>query len=595
MCGIYASISNQPHRTQERYCPVHRGPDDFGTLNLWEGRVQLKHWRLSILDLTSGGHQPMKSQNARYSIIFNGEIYNYIELRETLRAKGFEFFSASDTEVLLKVFEVYGLAGVDQLNGIFALVIWDSIEKMIFAIRDRFGVKPLYWKYENGLLEIGSEIKQLTSLTNKANLDKCVDFLESGTTDHSAETLFAGIYQLRGGSYFIASQSENFRPVVNKWHTDELKESNGDFEDIFERAIKLQLRSDVPVGTCLSGGLDSSSIAVAMKKIQPDVELNTFTAIFPGSNIDESEIARKTADKLHAIHHEVRVSPQKVMRAIEEQAWIHDEPTGSSSMLAQYEVMKTASEAGMKVMLDGQGADEIFGGYSSTFDYFQKENFKIPGKIHQANRQLIQKIAHLRKTPSASGTITNPDWLLPEFKKRNSGAHSAWQNGLLANEIDEPNSVREFLVFMTYVASLPMLLHSEDRNSMANGIEARVPFLDNELANFALNLPTTSRMTSKFSKIPIRRYLEGKVSPSIYLNKRKLGFATPEKEWFQTILRQDLEKMYQEAAQTNRDIVNVDVAVWNLNQKLANQQNWDFTVWRLLSFNAWRKRFNVNF
>lgn len=595
MCGIYASISNQQHSPQEKYCPVHRGPDDFGSVVLLGGRVHLKHWRLSILDLTSGGHQPMNSLNARYTMIFNGEIYNYIELRQTLKDKGFKFFSESDTEVLLKIFELYGLAGIEMLNGIFALVIWDNIEKRIYAIRDRFGVKPLYWKFENGHLEVASEIKQLTSSSNKANLDKCVDYLESGTTDHSIETLFSGIYQLRGGSYFIASQTEEFRPIVNKWHRQEIKEINGNFEDIFDNAIKMQLRSDVPVGTCLSGGLDSTSIAIAMKKIQPELELNTFTAIFPGSSIDESETAKKTAARLNAIHHEVRVSPHKVLEAIEEQAWIHDEPTGSSSMLAQYEVMKTASAKGMKVMLDGQGADEIFGGYNSTFDYFKREKIDLPIRSDRLNWKTIQRVMHLIRAGSSPGNLTDPNWLLPEFKNRVSGAHSAWQNGLLENEIEEPNSVKDFLTYMTYVVSLPMLLHSEDRNSMANGIEARVPFLDNALVDYALNLPINSRMTNKFSKIPIRKYLEGKVSPEIYRNTKKLGFATPEKEWFQTILRKDVEKMYTESAHMNREIVNVDVAVWNLNQKLENHQSWDFTVWRLLSFNAWRKKFNVNF
>jgi asparagine synthase (glutamine-hydrolysing) len=479
----------------------------------------------------------------------------------------------------------------------FSFAVWDERTKKLTIVRDRFGIKPLYWRLDDTKLEIGSEIKQVLPPKPKFNLARVLDYLESGLSDFSEETLFDQVFQVEPGCLieFSISDSVLFNKVewFGRNKTTEVTET---FEDLFEESIDKHFRSDVEIGSCLSGGLDSAAIVAAASARSEPGQFKTFTAVFPGSSVDESRKAALVSEFCGTNHFEVQVDPFAMLNQLEKLTWHHDEPTGSSSMFAQWRVFEEAASCDVKVMLDGQGADEILGGYHSTFQYLaaEQENTLNFEKIKMETFKRVLKIKQNMMGTANSTKFTSGDsWLNANLLHLDQSRKSAWNTALESKGFSEPSSVKDFCKVMTYAVSLPTLLHSEDRNAMAHSIEARVPFLHPDLVSYALNLNSAERLSSVLTKLPIRKYLTGRVPSEIYSEPKKLGFATPEQEWFRGILSQKVEFLFMEVVNEFPEFFNRARVMQLFQDRMKGQVGWDFTIWRILSFGAWIRVFNI--
>ena len=385
MCGLYASIAFAPERARiDRV--AHRGPDGSGWREFASaaGPVALGHRRLAIIDLSEAGLQPMADASGRYHLVLNGEIYNYLELRDELRAKGHQFSSDTDSEVLLAAYREWGEDCLHRFLGMFAFLIWDERDQILFAARDRFGIKPLYVAVNQRGIAFASEIKQLLGLpglSGRMNLARVRDFLAAGMSDHTQETLFEGVVQLQPGCCvaIAAGRAWTGRIEPKRWYaipphgTLRLSEAEAaeQFRSLLTDSVRLHLRSDAPVGSCLSGGLDSSSIVCLMSRML-DAEgrgarVNTVSACYEEKAVDETPFMNAVVAQAGATPHRVFPRPEDVFARASDLTWHQDEPFGSTSIFAQWCVFEEARRAGIKVMLDGQGADEALAGYHWTY------------------------------------------------------------------------------------------------------------------------------------------------------------------------------------------------------------------------------------
>jgi asparagine synthase (glutamine-hydrolysing) len=571
MCGIAAIVSRTPVPAypirQMMDLVRHRGPDDEGYLTaaapgapieLYGGPqtpadafasglafsptrhiddaqgavavVSLGFRRLSILDLSVRGHQPMCTPDRRYWIVFNGEIYNYRALGEELAALGHRFISHCDTEVLLAAFAEWGTACFDRLNGMWAAVIYDAELSVVVASRDRFGIKPLYyWIAPDGAVCFASEIKQFTAVPGwraAVNVARASEFLESGLTDHSDETLFDRVFQIRPGAFARVPLSTfearaDGRLEVERFYELRPKPFTGSFEDataecrrLLTDSVRLMLRSDVPVGSCLSGGLDSSSIVCLSHQLLTDEGVTgkqrTFSALAPDTPIDERRWIDDVVSATSVDAYFTTPDPAGLERAAASLAWHQDEPFTSTSVFAQWCVFELAAANGMKVMLDGQGADEAFAGYHSFFAPY------VAGLVRE------------RRFGEAWAAMS-------ELKRRHGFGH--WRAIKGVGRIATHPSASPFasLSALSHAqltsSNLQMLLRFEDRNSMAHSIEARVPFLDHRLVEFALGLPDAFKLGGGVTKRVMRSAMSGVLPDRIRDRVDKIGFETPQASW----------------------------------------------------------------
>ncbi|MFQ3574918.1 MAG: asparagine synthase (glutamine-hydrolyzing), partial [Cytophagales bacterium] len=546
MCGIAGIISFDKHLSSSHLVNMteviqHRGPDDEGYL-IWSnesfpmvfnGRntdaetlsfnqkqvlseqngwnVGLGHKRLSILDLSPTGHQPMLHPETGIAISFNGEVYNYKEIRDELLAKGYRFQSQTDTEVILKSWVEWGEQALQKFNGMFALLILDPRNGgKLYALRDRFGVKPLYWTKTKSYMAFGSEIKQLKLLPefqSVLNQNIAYDYLAYGQLDHSTQTFDQNIFQLFGGEMMVCELS-NDSYSIKKWYElpkkiweGSEKQAIQQFKDLMTDSVKLRLRSDVPVGSCLSGGLDSSTIVCLMADIL-DAEnhkgIKTVTACYENKKYDEWEFAKAVVGKTKADSIQIFPTFDDLLGDLEKLFWHMDEPFGSTSQFSQWSVFKGAAQAGLKVMLDGQGSDEQLAGYNSNEQPMFAGLLKKLAFYQVFTEAKAFKVIH-GYWPKAqllgASRIAFPaiDSLLPQkFKRKTEDYLPVWLNaqvkpleGLTVN----PHTLNDSLRLQTLHTSLPALLRYEDRNSMAFSIESRVPFMDYRLVEFNLSLP----------------------------------------------------------------------------------------------------------
>jgi asparagine synthase (glutamine-hydrolysing) len=567
MCGIAGLLSLTDQRPDPALVDrmlarmVHRGPDDEGRLEL-DGAV-LGMRRLSILDPTPAGHQPMTSPDGRYTIVFNGEIYNFLELADELAPLGHRFSSASDTEVLLAAYATWGPACAARLNGIWAFAIWDARKRSLFLSRDRFGVKPLFLAEGSGILAFASEIKALRSLpwvSSDADLGAVRTYLSDGSMPSGKRTFFRQIES------FPAASSLLLAPVGRSWvrywpapalSTDtSFRRQPGDADRILEfkalliDAVALQLRSDVAIGSCLSGGLDSSSIveiAAGLKskaltapghghQDREGTPQLAFFAQFRDSGIDErpyvDAVVASTGVELHTTTPDTAGFIESLPGILHAQ----DEPFGSTSIVAQYHVMKIAHEAGIKVLLDGQGADELLGGYVRYPAMRLAGALRNPRTALQAAGTIVAEHGPFRAPLGYA--LLGPRRMPERLNRRRMPA--GWIGPAAASAgcaADVPESRPGTLLARKLwldVASdnLPDLLRYEDRNSMAFGIEARVPFLDHRLAEASLLLPDRLKIAGRRRrKIVLREAMRGLV-PDVVLERRdKVAFQSPETRW----------------------------------------------------------------
>lgn len=667
MCGISGFISRYP---QSAFALVsttnqirHRGPDDEGfvlfhpnndQVSVYGGRdtpsavyqsslaytpqhsieqamempfmIGLGHRRLSILDLSAAGHQPMCDPTQRYWLVYNGEIYNHLELRSHLETLGHQFFTHCDTEVLLAAYIQWGEDCLHYFNGMFAFLLYDRTTQTLFAARDRFGVKPLYyWIAPDGSIAFGSEIKQFTVLPGwqaQMNPQRIYDFLVWGTSNHTKETSFTGVYQLRPGESVRIDchrywGGETFKPSgplpCQRWYQLEQKKLDLSFEQAAEQvhlllqdAVQLRLRADVPVGSCLSGGLDSSSIVCLMAQtLQGQGSQQTFTACANVERFNERRWAETVTNHTGTIPHYLYPQLDNLWEILPRLTWHQDEPFGSTSIYAQWSVFQSARQAGITVMLDGQGADEQFCGYHPYFNTLIREYIQ-QGKLWRAWQEIkaIETIHGTRKSeqiPKALGTLLPPK--LQTYARQLLGKTTyppKWIN--LREDITNYYNPGErdhqridsvaALSYQQIGNTLPMLLHWEDRNSMAHHIEARVPFVDYRLIELVYNLPSSYKIGNGETKRVLRAAMQDVLPETVRQRRDKLGFVTPEEIW----LRQEQPKKFRQAVAIAIEKSNglLNSSALKLTEAMIDGHiPFSFLPWRLISFSAWIDTFNI--
>ena len=538
---------------------AHRGPDDHG--EWFATSVGLAHRRLSIIDLSSAGHQPMVGNKA--CLVYNGEIYNSPELRSELRSAGHGFIGHSDTEVLLKAYEQWGYGCLDRLNGMFAFAIWDLEKASLFAARDRFGIKPFFYHCADNRFVFASEIKAILeciSVPRRPNLKIAYDYLVGSYLDHSSQTFFDGIARLEPAHAMVFSKKgietwEYYDPSFDdtRFRMSDDEAVRG-FRSLFADSVEKQMLSDVPIAVNLSGGLDSSAVVCQIARIaDPAVHgpVRTFSARFPNQPEDEGPFIDQIAAQIPLNQVPVYLKPKSLLDEITAQIVRQDQPVMSAAMFAKGEVMRTVGENGIKVVLEGQGADEVLCGYPNAVlhviaDSIRGMRFRNAAAEMRAAMTLYRGSARQMIGQSTDIAFPKLKALLakrPRVRRRNTGADHplAWLSPEFAQdrrltpdriELDGAASlIDKYCLAGLRVRSLPFYLRSDDHNAMAYGVEARVPFLDHRLVDYVFSLPARFRFRNGISKWILREAMAGIVPDSIRLYPGKRAFPTPQASW----------------------------------------------------------------
>jgi asparagine synthase (glutamine-hydrolysing) len=624
MCGITGYWTAKPgggtvpalHEALQRLS--HRGPDDRGEerfVGPW-GEVVLGHTRLSIIDLSAGGHQPMRSADGRYAIVFNGEIYNYRELRVELTALGHRFRSQSDTEVLLAAWSSWDRACLRRLTGMFAFVVLDCIEQTLTCVRDAFGIKPLFIARPSWGFCFASELPATVALRGEGaelDLQRCCDYLLHGDYDSRETTFIDGISQLPPGTYRVLSLRSGRLDDPVCWWTPPTEEApQRSFEDaaanlraLFLDSVRHHLRSDVPLGAALSGGIDSSAVVCAMRAVEPDAPIHTFSFIADGTTVSEAPWADLVNRHVGATAHSVVVEPHELARDLDDMIVAQGEPFGSTSIYAQYRVFRLAREHGVTVTLDGQGADELLAGYHgypgervrSLLDdgallpaaAFLLRWRQWPGRSLRTG--LRASVAQFVGTPGYStlralaGRRVPLDWL------DTGQLHERGITLDFPRQVPSSGRRRRLAAELALSATrrgLPALLRHADRNSMRFSVESRVPFLTSALAEFLFTLPESYLVSpSGETKRIFRTAMRGLVPDAILDRRDKIGFATPEREWL-TALAPNARAWLGDA--DGIDFLRPAVMHRRFEQMLEAQLPFSWQAWRWINFCRWHVR-----
>ena len=577
MCGIAGIIFRTPetsisHRIQKMCTALaHRGPDGDGFLLMNDGvsqpysgtikakyklalpylpqqeissqpsaQLALGHRRLSIIDLSETGHQPMCDLEQRCWITYNGEIYNYKELRSELLSKGHTFQSQSDTEVILHAYLEWGTDCVQRFNGMWSFCLYDSFKNLCFLSRDRAGVKPLYYCCTNNHFAFASEQKALIAsglIAARANSTAVHNYLMTAQIDQGDVSFFEGIEELSPGHNLVFNLNQSSYDSQPYYHFSFAENKQDDYETLIDKtrgavdsAIRFRLRSDVPVGTCLSGGIDSSILLSSMSTMAKE-SIHAFTASFPGKPIDETSFANIVATKTHAIHHLTIPTVEDFLQQVDAIVYAQDTPIWDTSTFAQHAVMKLAQTNGIKVVLDGQGADELFGGYHHHYLTYWRESFRENGWL-----------STLKQISAAGKTIPSPFFFFIKetYKPRNFLSQqkgvSLLTNDYLKIDVTSLNYARSLnlqLVEDIRKNRLRPFLKCEDRASMHASVESRTPFSDDpELLALALSIPGKYKIKNGVSKSILRDAYKDLLPEQIYTRYDKKGFETPSSDWY---------------------------------------------------------------
>jgi asparagine synthase (glutamine-hydrolysing) len=607
MCGIcgVVALGKPAERDVARAMLArlqHRGPDGVGEF-FAEG-VALCHARLAIIDLTEGGHQPFASDDGALQLLHNGEIFNYIELRRELEAHGHRFRSRTDTEVVLAAYEQWGERCVERFNGMWAFALWDGRRRTLFCSRDRFGIKPFAYRWDGRRLVFASEPRALLAdplLRAEPNLRAVRDFIEQGYTDHRDETFFAGVSQLPAGHNLILDQ-DGLR--TERWWELVPGEPPADpvaaFRELFVDSVRLRLRSDVPLGTALSGGLDSSAVAVTIDHLlRTEVESarpvgerqETFTAYFDDPGHDERHYADAVARRIVSRPHQLTFTAEDLVRMLPEVVTAQGEPFGSTSIVAQWFVMRAAAAAGLKVMLDGQGGDETLAGYVTTTRAYRFADLAAGGDLRTLTREVRAAGAGPAGTMQALLTPFLPArsrWLLRARRGRSDLLLHPRLRG--RPDVPPPPTGRfpdrlrsQYHVVLTQLG-LPELLRYEDRNTMAHSLEGRVPFLDHRLVELLYGLPATDLYDHGVTKRVLRRALSDLLPPEVRDRRDKLGFVTPEQRFMRGALGRFARQVLDSPRTRDRGLLDVDAALRRLDKPGTS-----FDLWRCVSLELWAR------
>ena len=624
MCGIGGIVSRKNKKIEENLVDAmmrvveHRGPDGMG--KYIDGSIALAHRRLAIIDLSEKGIQPMQYKNK--VITFNGEIYNYIEIREELRRFGYKFKTDTDTEVLIAAYDKWGADCEVHLNGMWAFCIWDKEKEILFCSRDRFGIKPFYFFYDKNYFAFASEIKQLLEIRNGqtvVNKEHFITFLISGSLDYSNDTMYKEIQQLKGGQHLLFSLNDKTFKIETYYDLKNSKQANYNhnqtikkFRDIFEDSVRLRLRADVKVGSCLSGGLDSSSVVCMannlLKRDSLKTEQHVVSSCFENKEYDEQEYIDVVVKETQSIVHKVFPDMNELLEKLDQIIWHMDEPFASTSIFAQWTVFEEASRQKIKVMLDGQGADEHLGGYTPFYNvlftkYARTLKWKTLLKEIKASYSKRMKGEGERTRLSFIKIIVNACFPY-SMRVILAGVYHYFRNDVpypkeywfkseykkiqcMYNEKNEKK-----YTYASIFMGLSNLLHYEDRNSMAYSIESRVPFLDYRLVELMYHTPIQYKIQDGITKIVLREGLMDILPDQIYNRYSKLGFVTPENIWYEEnfeIIRKELE---QACDILSSYLVKEKVMSW-FSRNYSKTLKGDSTAWRIICAAHWVKVFHV--
>jgi asparagine synthase (glutamine-hydrolysing) len=662
MCGIVglislnggppidASVVNRMNDLQ-----AHRGPDGEGFLlssltphgfrdqflPRLEGnhmspnvRVALGHRRLAIIDLSDRGLQPMTAAGSDTWIVFNGEIYNHTELRSELQTYGYTFKTRTDTEVLLNAYLKWGESCLERLDGMFGFAIWDSRLGRLFCARDRFGIKPFYYATPRGYFVFASEMKSLLAfpgVDKSADDEAVLGFLAHGNCDYGETTIIGGIKALTPGHSLTLDLATDQYSQRRYWHLrsrpDDRQSDNQRVDHLRELLVKTtrkHLLADVPVGSCLSGGLDSSTVVSLIGKIrreQPGTRagssenFDTFTSCYEYRELDERGYALAVAGSLKAKSHLVFPSANDFWSDFERMAWHQDMPFSALSYYAQWRVMRAARDAGIKVLLDGQGGDEVFGGYAK-FRYAYLATLLRSGRASSFAREvwamLKQRdlyVLDLRKgyryLPSRLRRLLQVDSLLKKTIKADwSAAVSTdrtpatrwWRNALDARAgADSLTTMQSVQIDDIELDTLPHLLRMEDRSSMAFSLEARVPLLDHEVVEYGLSLPDHLKVHDGWSKFAVREAMRGVMPEAVRWRKSKLGFAAPDRYWLLNDLRGRVNALLADPLRCQKYIDTAAVRRWYNSEESRRANTESFLgLFRILSLEMWMRAFQIS-
>lgn len=587
MCGILGYVSwnktvshDQFRKALRKLDP--RGPDHSNVVQI--ANVTLGHTRLSILDQSSVSHQPMCYQG-KYYLIFNGEIYNYKELKKELLQKGYTFETTSDTEVLLAAYVCWGEGCVERFNGMWAFAIYDKKRETLFCSRDRFGIKPFYYIWNEEYFLWGSEIKALLDFSEKrrVNYNVLTPFITRGVTDYGEETFFASIKKLLPSQNLTLSTLDQTLKIETYYQLKASTQTLGHeaLYSLLEESVSLRLRSDVKVGTCLSGGLDSSVLTAIAKKLSHD-NLTSIHAKSTMKQNDESMYALRVADVTGVNLEIIEPSSEAFWQNIDDVVYRQEEPFVSTSIFMQYFVMKKAKDAGCIVMLDGQGADELFLGYEHYLTHIYSELKKNQGFDEESFFSEL-KLFRMKKERIIEAWENMNDFEASWVRIQKGGI----KKGYLHKELfkDLFGVLPDPLSFQTreiYSKNLQALLRYEDRNSMSFGVEARLPYLDYRLVEAVMGLPVEKKCAKGYLKYPLRKAIESNnlLPNDIIWRYNKMGFEAPQNEWIKRYKDKMLQEIF-DSKLIEEVFESVDIREESF-------------LWRLFNIARWEKVFNVS-
>ncbi len=638
MCGIVGAVNWGDEKTLASMNAVqtHRGPDDGG---LWQTHQKDGDWiglasrRLAILDLSPAGHMPMTTPDGRYTIVYNGEIYNHPQLREKLEARGHDFRSHSDTETVLYAYQEFGVECLKHLNGMFSIAIWDEERQELFIARDHFGIKPFYYCHQGVKLGIASEVKsllQLPDMPRRLNLQALHQYLTFLWVPDPL-TMFEGIFKLPAGHYGLFKDGDlkitrywdlEFPDAAHKFGgndadlTDELRSR-------FIATVKSQMISDVPLGSFLSAGLDSSSIVAAM--VQNNTEpVRTYTIAFPEKyllgqvGLDDTDVARRTAEHFGCIHTNLVVEPD-IVELLPHLVWHMDEPVADPAIIMAYLVNREASKD-VTVLLSGVGGDELFSGYRKHQAHSLAQRYQaIPaGLRRRLIEPLVTALPSMRGTPfsglvrlgkkmARSGSLSPVDRFLmdstylseeqkkrlyrPEIGSQLLGTDPRARHLSYFEQVSNADFLNQMLYLDTKAFMTSLNLTYNDKMSMASSVEVRVPFLDWELADWtAQNVPPRLKLNGKITKHILREAMRPLLPPEV-LEQKKAGFGAPTDFWLAHDLRDMVDDLLSEENVRKRGLFDPAAVRELVMEQRSGRSDWSLQVWQFLTLELWMRAF----
>ncbi|RLQ97862.1 asparagine synthase (glutamine-hydrolyzing) [Falsibacillus albus] len=608
MCGFIGCVHDQAVELSEKDRQLfenmnniitHRGPDDDGYFA--DEHIQFGFRRLSIIDLEAG-HQPLTYENERYWIIFNGEIYNYVELREELLKEGLTFETSSDTEVIIALYSHLKEKAVEKLRGMFAFVIWDKQEQVLFGARDHFGIKPFFYTQDGGRTFFASEKKSILLAMENDVLD--YDSVQHYMTYQyvpEPKTMSVGIEKLEPGHYFTKKLGQPLN-IQRYWKAafHPVMKSEGEFvkqiKDVLFDSVNMHMRSDVPVGSFLSGGIDSSIIASIAKEYHPAIK--TFSVGFERDGFSEIDVAKETADKLGVENISYVITPEEYMKELPKIMWHMDDPLADPACVPLYFVAREARKH-VTVVLSGEGADELFGGYNI---YREPQSLEMFNKIPEAGKSLLRSIAKVMPegvkgksfiergvTPMEERYIGNAK-MFSESEKRE--LLTEYKSGLDYTSITkqfysetfgyDPVDRMQYIDIHTWLRG--DILLKADKMTMAHSLELRVPFLDKKVFEVASKIPTSLKTANGTTKYILRKAAEG-VVPEHVLTRKKLGFPVPIRHWLKDEMNDWAKNIIRES-QTDH-ILNKQYVLNLLEEHCQGKADYSRKIWTVLVFMIW--------